>query len=195
MAIETQLFVGQRVCLGAIDHEKDPEIESRWTHNVDYLRALGQELARPLSPARVKKQYEKLEKHLEESNNNFYFTIRSKEDDHLMGFVRLYWIEWSHGMGNLQMGIGDPQDRGRGYGSEALHMVLRFAFDELNLYRLGGWIGEDNTAGIRFFQRFGFVEEVRRRQSLHRDGQFWDLLFLGVLAEEWRVLQKKEGGA
>lgn len=195
MAIETQLFEGKLVRLAAIDHEKDPEVESRWTHDLAFLRALGQEPARPLSPAQVKKKYEKLEKRLEESHNNFYFTIRSREDDRLLGFIRLYWIEWTHGSGGLQMGIGDSQDRGRRYGSEALNMILRFTFDELNLYRLGVWIGEDNPGGIRFFKRFGFVEEVRRRQSLHRDGRFWDLLHLGVLAEEWRALQPKEGEA
>lgn len=195
MAIEKQLFTGQRVYLAAINHAMDPEVEARWTHDVIFLRALGQEAARPLSPAQVKKRYEKLEKQMEESNRDFYFTIRSAADDRLLGFIRLYWIEWSHGSGNLQMGIGDSQDRGQGYGSEALKMVLRFAFDELNLYRLSLWIGADNLAGIRFFQRFGFVEEVRRRQALQRDGRFWDLLLLGLLAEDWRRLQEKENEA
>jgi RimJ/RimL family protein N-acetyltransferase len=195
MAIGTQLFEGKLVRLAAIDHEKDPEIESRWTHDAAYLRFLGQEPARPLSPAQVKKQYEKLEKRLEESQNNFYFTIRGREDDRLLGFIRLYWIEWNHGSGSLQMGIGDPPDRGKGFGGEALGMVLQFAFEELNLYRLSAWIGDDNPAGIRFFKRFGFVEEVRRRQSLHRDGKFWDLLLLGLLAEEWRSLRPAEGEA
>lgn len=193
MSIETQLFQGKLIRLGAIDHEKDPEVESRWTHDLDYLRRLGQEVAYPLSPAQIKKKYEKLEKKLEESNNQFYFTIRSAEDDRLLGFVRLYWIEWSHGSGSIQLGIGEPQNRRRGYGSEAMNLILRYAFRELNLYRLSAWIGEDNPDGIRFFKRFGFVEEVRRRQALHRDGQFWDLLLLGLLAEEWFVHAGREG--
>jgi RimJ/RimL family protein N-acetyltransferase len=194
MGIEKQLFEGKWIRLGPIDYEKDPEIESRWTHDVSYLRTLGQDPARPLSPAQVKKLYEKIEKRMDESKNTFYFTIRLKEDDRLLGFVQLFWIEWNHGNGNMRIGIGDPQDRGKGYGSEAMQLLLHFAFEELNLYRLSMVLGEDNTGGMRFFRKFGFVEEVRRRQALQRDGQIWDLLHLGLLAEEWRQNQQEEVG-
>jgi RimJ/RimL family protein N-acetyltransferase len=195
MSIQTQLFEGKLIHLSAIDHEKDPEVESRWTHDPSFQRALGQDLVRPLSPAQVKKKYEKIEKELEESNRGFYFTIRSKEDERLLGFIRLFWIEWSHGSGSLQLAIGDPTDRSRGFGGEALGLTLRFAFEELNLYRLSAVIGDDNQAGTRFLKRFGFVEEVRRRQALQRDGHFCDLLHLGLLAEEWLALQTKAGAA
>jgi len=193
MSIETQLFIGQRVQLGAIDHEKDPAVESRWTHDVTFQRAIGQGPARPLSPAQVKKRYDKIEKQLEDSNTNFYFTIRTREDNRLLGFAQLYWIEWSHGTGSLRMAIGDPNDRGKGYGGEALEMVLRYVFDELNFHRLGALTGADNPGAVRFFQRHGFVEEVRRRQALHRDGKTWDLLHLGILAEEFFARQENAG--
>ena len=189
MGIDTQLFEGKLIRLGPIDYEKDPEIESRWTHDIAFMRAMGTSPARPLSPARMKKKYEEIEKRVEESRNNFYFTIRSREDDRLIGMVELFWIEWSHGTGNLKIGIGDQEDRDKGYGSEAIRLILHYAFEELNLYRLGTAIGEDNPGGIRFFSRFGFVEEVRRRQALVRDGSIYDLLHLGLLAEDWRQVK------
>jgi RimJ/RimL family protein N-acetyltransferase len=195
MGIETQLYEGNLIRLGPIDYEKDPEVESRWTHDISYLRTLGQDLARPLSPAQMKKKYERIEKQVDESKNTFYFTIRLKEDDRLLGFVQLFWIEFNHGNGNMRMGIGDPQDRGKGYGSEALRLILHYSFDELNLYRLGALLGEDNPGGLRFFQKFGFVEEVRRRQALQRDGRSWDLLHLGLLADEWRQNRQREVGS
>jgi RimJ/RimL family protein N-acetyltransferase len=185
MTIEQQLFEGTDIRFGPIDHDKDPEVESRWTHDLSYLRMLGRELARPLSQAQLKKKYEGIEKGMEE-RNQIYYTIRRKEDDGLLGFVRLFWIEWSHGAAQLQMGIGDPAERGKGYGSQALGMILRFAFDELNLYRLTAVVGEDNPRGVNFFQKFGFVEEVRRRKALLRDGQTYDLLMLGLIKDEWR---------
>ena len=192
MGIEKQLFEGKLIRLGSIDHEKDPEVESRWTHDVSYLRALGTGPTRPLSPARMKKKYEEIEKRVEESGNNFYFTIRSQEDDRLIGAVNLFWIEWSHGTGNLKIGIGDPNDRGKGCGSEAMRLILHYSFEELNLYRLSAVLGEDNPGGLRFFQKFGFVEEVRRRQAIVRDGRVWDLLHLGLLAEEWHYDRQQE---
>ena len=185
MTIEQSLFDATDIRLGPIDHEKDPEVESRWTHDLSYLRMLSRDLARPLSQAQLKKKYEGIEKGMEE-HNLIYYTIRRKEDNGLLGFLRLDWIEWSHGAAQLKMGIGDAAERGKGYGSQALRLLLRFAFDELNLYRLTVTLSEDNPHGIDFFKKFGFVEEVRRRRALLRDGQTYDLLMLGLLKDEWR---------
>ncbi|RPI47359.1 MAG: N-acetyltransferase [Chloroflexi bacterium] len=133
--IQTQLFESQEICLGPIDHEKDPEIESKWTHDSEFMRLMETNPARPLSAAMIKKQYEKLEKQIEEDKNLFHFMIRAKADDRLIGKAVLQGIEWTNGNGWFRLGIGAAEDRRKGYGSQALHMLLRFAFAELNLFR------------------------------------------------------------
>lgn len=188
MSIDTQLFEGMLIRLGPIDHEKDPEVESRWTHDLSLLRALWRQPAMPVSVAQMKKRYEAIEKQVEESKNLFHFTIRGKDDHRLLGFVRIEGIEWTHAVGSLKIAIGDPVERGKGYGSDALQLMLRFAFRELNLYRLAAVVREDNPAGLRFFIRYGFVEEVRRRKAVMRDGNTWDLIHLGLLRDEWQVV-------
>jgi RimJ/RimL family protein N-acetyltransferase len=186
MRIDQPLFEGKQICLGPIDHDKDPEIESRWTHDASYLRLISLDPVLPAPPAQIKKRYEAIEKDQDEDKNLFYFTLRMRSDDRLIGFARLNWIEWSNGAGFVQLGIGDPNDRGHGYGSEALSLLLRFAFDELNLYRLTAIIPEYNHVALYVFSKAGFVEEVRRRQSLNRDGRRWDLIHMGILYAEWR---------
>jgi RimJ/RimL family protein N-acetyltransferase len=192
MSIDTQLFEGKSIRLGPIDHEKDPEVESRWTHDLSLLRALWRQPAMPLSFAQVKKKYEAIEKQMDEAKNLFHFTIRDKEDGRLLGFVRLEGIEWTHAVGSLKLAIGDPADRGKGYGSEAMQLILYYAFTELNLYRLSATVGEDNPGALRFFKRFGFIEEVRRRKALMRDGQAWDSIHLGLLCDEWQAAQGED---
>jgi RimJ/RimL family protein N-acetyltransferase len=179
-----QLFEGQHIRFAPPDADRDADIVSKWTHDLDYLRALSADIAKPLSPAQIKKQYEEMEKDAEK-HNSFNFALRLKEDDRLIGFARLCRIEWTHATGSLQIGIGDRNDRGQGYGTEALHMLLRYAFDELNLYRLAASTVEYNTGAIRFFERAGFVVEVRRRQAIQRDGKRWDAVMLGLLRDEW----------
>ena len=125
MTISTQLYQGEHIRLGAIDYEKDPAVESRWTHDSQYLHSLGPQLARPLAPAQVKKRYEAIEKEIDKSKNAFYFTIRSLDDDALLGFVRLFWIEWTNGTGGIQIAIGNSKERDQAYASEALQLVLR----------------------------------------------------------------------
>lgn len=191
MSISTQLYQGKHICLGPIDYEKDPAIESGWTHNSAYLRSLGPQIGRPLSPAKVKKRYERIEKEVEDSKNLFYFTIRSQEDDRLLGFVRLYWIEWTNAAGGIQIATGNPNERDQAYALEALQLVLRYAFRELNLYRLSAFAAEDDPAGIDLYKKAGFIEEVRRRKAIQRDGQIFDQLLLGLLREEWIAHQGK----
>jgi hypothetical protein len=88
--IQTQLFEGQDIRFGPIDHEKDPQIESKWTHDSEFMRLMETSPARPLSAAMIKKQYEKLEKQIEEDKNLFHFMIRAKADDRLMGKASIY---------------------------------------------------------------------------------------------------------
>lgn len=183
--IQTQLFEGRDIRFGPIDHEKDPEIESKWTHDSDFMRLYDIEPARPMSPAMLKKKYEKLEKEIEESKNIFYFAIRAREDDRLIGKAVINHIEWSNGNGWIELGIGSAEDRRKGYGTQAAQMLLRFAFAELNLFRVTARVPEYNKAGIALLRKFGFTEEVRRRQALDRDGRRWDLLVFGLLKDEW----------
>jgi len=184
--IQTQLFEGEDIRFGPIDHEKDPEIESRWTHDSDFMRMMEVAPARPLSAALVKKQYEKLEKQMEESKNLFYFAIRAREDDHLIGRAAVQWIEWSNGNGFLRIGLGAAEDRRKGYGTQAMSMLLRFAFAELNLFRVSAIVPEYNLGALALLQKFGFLREVCRRKSLERDGQRWDLYVFGLLKDEWQ---------
>jgi len=192
MSIDTQLFEGKLIRLAPIDHEKDPEVESRWTHDLSLSRALWRKPAMPLSVTQMKKKYEAIEKEVDETKRCFHFTIRGREDNRLLGFVRIEGVEWTHSIGSLKLAIGDPVERGKGYGSEALQLMLRFAFSELNLYRVSVVVGEDNPAAVKFFTRFGFVEEVRRRKALVRDGQTWDSIHLGLLRDEWLASNSKE---
>jgi len=184
--IQTQLFEGKDVRLGPIDHQKDPEIESKWTHDSEFMRMMEISPARPMSAAIIKKQYEKLEKQIDESKNLYHFAIRAKEDDRLIGKADVQWIEWTNGNGWIQLGIGSAEDRRKGYGSQVLRMLTRFAFAELNLFRVSARIPEYNEAAIALFKKFGFEEEVRRRQALDRDGRRWDLLVFGLLNSDWQ---------
>jgi RimJ/RimL family protein N-acetyltransferase len=184
--IQTQLFESQDLRLGPIDHEKDPAIESRWTHDSEFMRLMETNPARPMSAATVKKQYEKLEKQIEEDKNLYHFMIRAKEDDHLIGKAVLQRIEWTNGNCFLQVGIGSAEDRRKGYGTQALQMLLRFAFAELNLFRVTAVVPEYNEGALALLQKFGFTQEVCRRSALERDGRRWDLYVFGLLRDEWQ---------
>ena len=185
--IQTQLFEAKDIRFGPIDHETHPEVESKWTHDAEFMRLMELKPVRPLSPAMMKKQYEAIEKEMEEDKNLFYFTICGREDGRFIGKALVEWIDWANGNGFIRLGIGAAEDRRKGYGSQALGMLLRYSFGELNLYRVTAVVPAYNEGAIRLFQKFGFMEEVRRRKAIHRDGEFWDLVSFGLLNAEWRA--------
>jgi RimJ/RimL family protein N-acetyltransferase len=189
------LFESQRVRLAPPDAEKDAAIESGWTHDLEFQRRIGASPARPLSPGQVKKKYEAMEK---DGDKQFYFAARTREPDvpgRLLGFAGLFWLDLVHGNAQLRLGIGSPADRGQGYGTELMGLMLNYAFNELGLHRLSAGAAEDNTGAIRFLERHGFQLEVRRRQAVLRDNQRWDMLLYGLLRAEWAAPQKGQAAS
>jgi RimJ/RimL family protein N-acetyltransferase len=178
------LYEGRLVRLGPLDHAKDPPIVARWTHD-PLVRYLLAGVARPFSAEAVRKLLEKVEKQMEEDKNLFHFTVRLRQDNRLLGLARIFWIDFHNGTGVLNLGIGEASDRQHGYGSDALDLLLRFAFGELNLHRLSIWPTADNLALIHLAEKAGFKEEARRREAAFHDGKYLDVLNLGLLRTEW----------
>ncbi len=81
--------------------------------------------------------------------NSVSFMLRTVQDDRLIGFVAIHGIEWNNRMGLLAIGIGDVNDRGKGYGREAIHLILKYAFYELNLH-VGLDVISYNKAAMRY---------------------------------------------
>src|SRR5512135_3464609 len=114
--VNTSLFLSERVRFAPRDPARDAEIESRWTHDPEFSHLTAGTAARPLSAGQVRKRYVEEDK----DRRAFYFALRTRADDRLIGHVSLTRVHWSHGGAKLTMGIGDPIDRGQGYGTEAL---------------------------------------------------------------------------
>jgi RimJ/RimL family protein N-acetyltransferase len=189
MSINSSLFKARSIVFTPIDYDEDPPVISKWSHDSRYMRMLSTEPAIPLSPEQVKKNLEAIEKEMDE-RSAYYFSIHTTSGGNgnegpLIGFARIYGIEWSHDTGVLEVGIGDPQQWGKGYGTQVLGLMLNFSYGELNLYHLTAQIPEYNYRALALFENAGFAEEVRRRKAIQRDYRRWDMLYLGLLREEW----------
>lgn len=76
--------------------------------------------------------------------------------------------------------------RDRGYATEAVALVLDYAFDTLGLHHVVGRVVDDNVPGQELVQRLGFSHEGTRREHVYRGGEYHDTYLYGVLAGEWR---------
>ncbi len=189
--MNTSLFQGELVRLTAMNPESDAELFARWASDSEYLRLLDTTPAYPWPAKRIKEELEKLVE--KEGLRDFNFTIRALADDRPIGFIELDGIEWAHGEGFVGIGIGEREAWNKGYGTDAMRVILRYAFMELNLHRVSLDVFEYNPRAIRSYEKAGFVVEGRQREFLDREGKRWDFIYMGILREEWERLQ--HGGA
>ncbi len=175
------LFEGVQIRLAPRDPERDAEIEAQWTNDPEYMHRVQAGPAVPHSPQYIKKRYADDAK----DKQHFVFALRTRADDRLIGFAALRWAEWTHQWALLSLGIGAAEDRDRGYEAEALKLILRYAFTELNLHRVNAVVFEYDVRLLQLLERAGFQIEVRRREAIRREGRRWDALHLGLLRAEW----------
>ena len=83
-------------------------------------------------------------------------------------------------------GIGLGRDHWRkGYGTEAVLLLLRFCFGELGYQKVDVEVYDFNEPAIRFHEALGFQHEGRRRRAYFTRGGYHDLVLLGITAEEF----------
>ncbi len=113
------------------------------------------------------------------------FGIRTRADHRLIGSCQLHSIHPVHRAAELQIRIGDSGDRRKGYGREALHLLLGHGFLDLNLNRIYLQVFEDNAAAMRLYTTAGFRQEGRLREAAFIDGAFRSVLVMGLLQREF----------
>ena len=176
------LLTGSRVRLMGFMPDDLP-VFVHWYQDAEFLRLYDAEAAYP----RTQKQLAEYIDEQQKSAKAFIFAIRLLDRDEMIGYAELDGINWAQRAGWVSLAIGDAAQRGRGHGTEAMRLLLRFAFDELNLYRVQLTVFGYNTHAIRLYEKLGFQREGAFREFLHRYGQRHDMLLYGLLRREWEA--------
>ena len=124
------------------------------------------------------------ERQVEGSPNTVHFTIYVQETWQPIGTTSLE-IDRVNRCATFGILIGEPDARGKGYGTEATRLVLDYAFTVQGLHSVGLTVFEYNLAGRRAYQKAGFKEVGRRRQAHLMGGRLWDVVIMDALATEF----------
>lgn len=188
--LDTTLLQGELVRLVASNPEKIGPALARWRRDSEYWRLLADDPCYPYSPQKVREWVEKTTDEAVGKNTveNYMFAIETLEDGRLIGEIGLDGIQWAHGDAFVGIGIGERDFWGRGYGTDAMRVILRYAFTELNLQRVSLDVFEYNPRAFHSYEKVGFVVEGRARGALCREGRRWDLIYMGILRAEWQKL-------
>jgi RimJ/RimL family protein N-acetyltransferase len=115
-----------------------------------------------------------------------FFGITLKEDNRLIGYVHLEHIIWSHRLcRDTGILIGEKEEWSKGYGTEAMRLLIKYAFEDLGLHRLELMTFDFNRRGMRVWEKCGFKKEGIMRKARLSDGEWHDLIFFSLLEDEY----------
>lgn len=171
-------YYGERICLSGLLEEDLPALLN-WINERELV--IFNAPYHPVSEAHHRGWFEALA----HRSDIVLFGIRHNERDRLVGTCQLHAIHPVHRSAELQIRIGDAEYRGRGYGTEAVSLLLRFAFHDLNLNRVYLHVFETNKVAIGLYEKLGFTREGVLRQAAHIDGTYVDVVVMGLLRAEY----------
>ncbi|WP_421385150.1 GNAT family N-acetyltransferase [Bacillus salacetis] len=140
-----------------------------------------------LTPQKIEKAYDAFAL----ADNRLDLVIASMETDEVVGDLALNEIDHLNRNGNIRIALHDPDFFGKGYGTEALKLILEHGFLTLNLYRIGLCVYSYNDRGIKSYEKLGFKQEGVIRGELFYEGEYHDNIIMGVLRDEFLVAVKK----
>lgn len=124
-------------------------------------------------------------KEIGNTKNRVIFSIRLNDNDNLIGSCQLFDIHPVFRTAELQIRIGDTDSQSKGYGTMALKQLLDFGFQNLNLRRIFLQVFGDNIRAIKSYNKTGFVTEGTLRKAAFIEGEYKDIVFMGILKEEF----------
>ena len=177
------IFAGKLVRLSAVDPEEMSKAFSRWNRDSEFTRLLNMSV-QPLRSAKAIQKW--MDEDMGESSpRETFFTIRTADENKLIGGLSLYVVDWTGRDSFVGIFIGEREHWGKGYGSDAMRLLLQYAFTELNLWRVSLGVFQYNPRAIRSYEKVGFCHEGRMRQYLNHEGKRWDILYMGIRRDEW----------
>ncbi len=178
---------GKRIVLRAVEREDLPRL-CAFNNDLEVELAGGGDPPYPQSLARLQAEYDA--NVAKGGRDGGWFAI--EVDGRFIGQCAMHGFNDSAYHCELGIGIGVKEYWGKGYGREAVTLLLDWAFRYRNLRRVWLTTISSNERALRCYRACGFVEEGRLRQHAWDAGKYVDLVYMGILREEWESLNAAE---
>jgi len=177
-AMKTPFLIGDRIYLRALEPEDAPALK-QFISDPEVTRTLM-----AYRPYTIAQELEFIERATKQ-DNDIVLGIATKSEDKLIGTTGLHRIDWRDRRTEFGILIGAKDEWNKGYGTDATRTIVRYAFETLNLNRVGLRVYEHNPRAMRAYEKAGFRKEGVLRQEAFREGRYWDTIIMGVLRNDW----------
>jgi RimJ/RimL family protein N-acetyltransferase len=171
-------IVGERLALGPLRRDLIP-LYCRWNNDFATTRTLAR--SEPLTIDAMVAAYDAAQG----ADGDADFTIYERASGRPIGATYLHDIEHRNRTAEFGIVIGEADARGKGYGTEATTLLLDYAFVALGLHSVFLRVYAYNLAGKRAYEKAGFREFGRRRESKQMGSRLWDQIYMECLTTEF----------
>jgi RimJ/RimL family protein N-acetyltransferase len=174
------ILVGELIRLRGV-RDDDLPVLAAWEMDPGRLTTLSSWVVPPSEAA----ARERITRWSANDKDNLGFAIETLDDPPLLvGNVGLWGARPKDRCATIGIALG-REYVGRGYGTDAMRVIVSYGFREMGLHRIQLGVAPFNPAGIRAYEKAGFVEEGRLRESVLHDGRWYDEVLMSVLDHEW----------
>jgi RimJ/RimL family protein N-acetyltransferase len=113
------------------------------------------------------------------------FAVCLTENDLCIGMIGLEFVDLINGVAETGSWFHNPNYRNKGYGTEAKHLILEYAFDRLHLERIISMVFEANTRSAAALAKQGYKPAGRLKWEDVKDSRYQDMLLFDLLREDW----------
>ena len=183
-----RFLAGERITLRPLDRE-DLALVRKWSNDPEIRRLTGE--IKPMTDQAAEDFYQRTLDH----NDRVWFIVELNETGAPIGEAGLLRMFPAWRTTDLSIIIGEREEWGKGYGTEAIRLLLDYAFGALNFHRVAIGVVGFNERALGFYEQVGF-----RREGIQRDGyyighQYHDFVMMSILEDEFRKVQPRPAGA
>jgi len=171
---------GERIFLSPMNPD-DAELYTKWLN--DPAVAMGLTMYPRMVTLPGERKW--LEEAATRGSHDFAMVKRDEHGGRLIGNISLMDVNGVNRTATLGLFIGEAADRGRGYGAEAIRLLLGYGFNTLNLHNIQLHVNSDNHQALACYKKVGFREFGRRRDAVYHGGRCYDVVHMDILDSEF----------
>jgi len=182
------MILGEQIRFRAIEKEDLPYFV-KWLNDPEVRQGLS--LLVPFSLAEEENWFEEI---LKKPQFEKPMAIEIQPDPQVdewifVGNCGLFGIDWQNRFAEIGIFIGEKGYWNQGFGTNAIRLILKHGFENLNLHRIWLRVFETNQRAIRSYEKAGFTQEGKFRQAQYLDGKYVDVMIMSMLKSEWQTPQ------
>jgi diamine N-acetyltransferase len=179
------MIFGKRVRLRGVERNDLPSFQA-WLNDPEVTEGLATYL--PLSMIDEEQWLDRIS-HIEPDERPLAIELKEGRTWRLIGNSGFFNLEWANRCAEFGIFIGDKSLWNKGYGTEAVQLLLKHGFESLNLHRIYLRVYSTNPRARRSYEKAGFILEGTMRDAVYRHGKYADIHIMSVLRSEWNAAE------